>query len=377
MAEITEIRSIEQLASLRLVWHSLWQQTPKATFFQSLDWLEAYWRHHGHEQELRVLVVSSAGQTIGIVPLVVVTESTRVGSVRFLTYPLQDWGSFYGPVGPNPTATLTAAMRHLRNTPRDWDVLDLRWVDCDRTDRGRTKRAMAMVGFRPQEQPWMHGAEVELPESWDEYWNARPRRWRENVRRCRRRLDDLGEVTYVRYRPEGITHGDADARWDLFEACLEVAERSWQADSSNGNTLSSPEVREFLRDAHEAAGRAGTLDMNVLFVDGRPVAFAYNYHCQGRVFGLRKGYDPEYRSGSPGVVLDHLMLKDGCVLGDTHYELGVGSIEAKRHWITGQVTSYRMTHFARTAPKAQVLRLKRWYQDRFTDPAALVATRSA
>jgi len=129
MAKITEIRSLDQLDSLRLVWRSLLQQTPNATFFQSLDWLEVFWRHHGADQQLRVLVVSSGSEVIGILPLTVVTESTGVGSVRFLTYPLQDWGSFFGPIGPNPTATLMAAMRYLNTAPRDWDVLDLRWVD--------------------------------------------------------------------------------------------------------------------------------------------------------------------------------------------------------------------------------------------------------
>ena len=377
MAEVTEIRSIEELVSFRLVWQSLLLKTRDATFFQSLDWLETFWRHFGSDKQLRVLVVSSAGEVVGIVPLVVVTEPTRVGPVRFLTYPLHDWGSFYGPIGPNPTASLMAAMRHLRETPRDWDVLDLRWIDVDRADHGRTERSMSQVGFRPQKQPWMRGSVVDLPETWDEYWKARPRKWRENVRRCGRRLDDLGKVEYVRYRPEGIAYGDADPRWDLFDACIKIAGKSWQSESATGNTLSSKEVEDFLRDVHEIAVRAGAVDLNLVLVDGRPVAFAYNYHMDGRVFGLRKGYDPEFRAGSPGVVLDHLMLEDGHGRGDRHYDLGVGAYQAKRYWITSEATSYRMTHFRSDVARAQVLRLKRWYQSRFGDTEALVEARSA
>ncbi len=377
MAQVTEIRSIEELASYRLVWHSLLLKTRDATFFQSLDWLEAFWRHFGVGKQLRVLIVSAAGETIGIVPLVVVTEPTRVGPVRFLTYPLQDWGSFYGPIGPNPTATLVAAMRHLRETPRDWDVMDLRWIDCDRADHGRTERAMAQVGFRPRKQPWMRGSVVDLPETWDEYWKTRPGKWRENVRRCQRRLEDLGKVTYVRYRPEGIAYGDADPRWDLFDACIAIARKSWQSESTTGNTMCSPAVEDFLRDVHETAVRAGAVDLNLVLVDGRPVAFTYNYHMNGRVFGLRKGYDPEYRAGSPGVVLDHLMLQNGSRQGDVQYDLGAGAYEAKRHWITSETTSYRMTHFRGGVARAQFLRLKRWYQDRFGDTEMLVSARSA
>ncbi len=223
----------------------------------------------------------------------------------------------------------------------------------------------------------MRGSVVDLPETWDEYWKARPRRWRENVRRCRRRLEDMGKVTYVRYRPNGIAYGDTDPRWDLFDACIAIARKSWQSDSATGNTICSPEAERFLRDAHEAAVRAGAVDLNLVLVDGQPVAFTYNYQANGRVFGLRKGYDPEFRTGSPGVVLDHMMLEDGHSRGDVHYDMGVGAIEAKRYWITGEATSYRMTHFRGNVARAQALRLRRWYQDRFGDTEALVAARSA
>lgn len=376
MADVIEIRQLERLPSYRLLWQALLGQTADATFFQSLDWLEAFWRHH-QEQRFRVLLVESGGQPIGIVPLVVVTEKTRMGPVRFLTYPLQDWGSFYGPIGPNPTATLAAAMAYLRLARRDWDVLDLRWIDRDRTDRGRTKQAMRSAGFRPQEQPWMRSAFVDLPKDWRDYWQSRGKHWRVNLDRCRRRLEAEGRVTYLRHRPEGIALGDADPRWDLYDQCVAVARRSWQSRSAGGNTLCSAEVSAFLRTAHAAAARAGAVDLNLLLVDGRPAAFAYNYHRQGRVFGLRKGFDPSFREHSPGIVLDRLMFEDSVRRGDVQYDLGVGSLEAKRPWITGQATSYRVSHFPAMAARAQVLRLKRWYQDHFGDMEALVAWRSA
>ena len=83
-------------------------RTSAASFFHSFDWLEIYWRHFGDGQRLRVLVVRAGGEPLGILPLVVRSERTRLGTVRTLTYPLHDWGTFYGPIGPNPTATLLA-----------------------------------------------------------------------------------------------------------------------------------------------------------------------------------------------------------------------------------------------------------------------------
>ncbi len=140
MTRVVEINDLESLAGYRLLWNMLLQQTPVASFFQSLDWLEAYWRHFGHDQRLRVLVVHAAGDPVGILPLVVRREPMRLGSVRVLTYPLHDWGSFYGPIGPNPTATLIAGLGHVRRTRADWDLLDLRWVDACATPDARSGR---------------------------------------------------------------------------------------------------------------------------------------------------------------------------------------------------------------------------------------------
>ena len=140
-------------------------------------------------------------------PLVVRTESTRVGRLRMLTYPLQDWATFFGPIGPNPSATLVAGLRHVRQTPRDWDVLDLRWVDVDGADLGRTERAMAQTGFRPCGQKWDRTSLVELPETWQAYWQGREAKFRKNIDRLQRRMAEQGRMELVRYRPEPAWRG--------------------------------------------------------------------------------------------------------------------------------------------------------------------------
>ncbi len=116
MTRVTEIHCLEELAPYRLLWNALLPQTRGATFFQSFEWLETYWRHHGDRQRMRVLIVAADDRPIGILPLTVIRERTRLGTIRVLTYPLDGWGTFYGPIGPNPTATLWAGLRHLNAT---------------------------------------------------------------------------------------------------------------------------------------------------------------------------------------------------------------------------------------------------------------------
>jgi CelD/BcsL family acetyltransferase involved in cellulose biosynthesis len=364
MVHVEEINDIHELASYRLFWSLLLPQTHQATFFQSLDWLEVYWKHYGRSQRLRALVVCAEGRPLGILPLVVCTESTRVGPLRVLTYPLHDWGTFYGPIGPNPTATLTAGLRHVRRTPRDWDLLDLRWIDRDGCDGGRTEAAMRRAGFDPRRQAWAQAPVVDIHGSWEEYWNSRSRKWRQSVRNCRRRILSRGKTTLLRYRPRGAACGQADPHWDLYDHCIRIARRSWQASSTNGTTLCHASVCDYLRDTHAAAARAGSLDLTLLLLDGQPIAFAYHYHYGGRVYGLRKGFDPAFAALRPGIVLQQMVLEDSFRRGDRLYDMGVGFLETKRHWQTSLSTSYRYTHFPITVARAQLLRIKRWIQEK-------------
>src|SRR3954454_440461 len=80
MIEVVEVNDLETLAHYRLVWNSVFAATPNASFFQTFDWFDAYWRHFGDGQRMRVLFVFGSGEPIGVVPLCVRRESYRVGT---------------------------------------------------------------------------------------------------------------------------------------------------------------------------------------------------------------------------------------------------------------------------------------------------------
>jgi CelD/BcsL family acetyltransferase involved in cellulose biosynthesis len=368
VSHIEEINDPGRLDDYRLLWNALLPETAGATFFQSLDWFQTYWRYFGEAQRLRVLVVHGPERPLGILPLVVRREKTRMGSLRVLTYPLHDWGTFYGPIGPYPTATLLAGLRHVRRTARDWEMLDLRWVDRDGVDQQRTPTAMAQVGLPGQAQAWTQAPMIELDGSWQDYWRGRQKKYRHNVERCRRRLERQGKLELIRYRPEGSAHGDDDPRWDLYDACLGIAKCSWQGSSGNGTTLCHRCVCDYLRDAHVAAVRAGAMDLCLLTLGGRPIAFIYHYRYEGRIYGLRKGYEPELGCLGPGIVLQQMVLEDSFRRGDRSYDMGAGSLDSKRPWQTSLATSYRYTHFPLASPRTQLIRAKRWLVERFAGP---------
>ena len=367
MPNVTEINCIDELAAYRSAWQSLLSQTAGATFFQSLDWLESFWSHYGRRQQLRTLIVSAEHGPIGIVPLVVYREVTKVGSIRVLTYPLHDWGSFYGPIGPAPATTLKAALAYVARSRPDWDVTELRWVHPEDAGAGRTARAMREAGLQAYKTVWNRTAIIDIEGTWDEYSAGRPQKWQQKTRDWNRKLAKQGQVTYLRYRPKGVAFGEDDPRWDLYDACEDIARRSWQGSSVTGTTLSHESVRPFLRDVHARATKSGSLDLNLLYLDGKPAAFAYNYYFDGSVYGLRLGFDAKLSKAGLGHVLCARMIEDSFKRQDHTCDLGVGSMGAKKRLLTRIVPIFRLSHFRVASPMAQLLRTKRWLQHRALD----------
>lgn len=379
MASVLEINDIEHLAEFRQSWQTLLRQTPGASFFLSLEWLEVYWRHFGHERRLRALLVSEENPgpnaLTGILPLVVEKESSKVGALRVLTFPLHAWGSFYGPIGPNPEQTLTDALAHLRQTERDWDFLELRWLGAPETDPFAAQRALQANGFQAYLTQQDRAAAVDLDGTWDSYWSSRKGAWLRRFHHAERALHQRGDVSYVRYRPKGAELDDGSPRWDLYNTCEDLAKRTWQADATDGTTLSHETIRGFLRDSHEAAAAAGAVDLNMLLIDGLAVAFIYGYHYGGYVYGLRRGYDASLAREGAGNVLLAYTLRDSFARDDRLYDMGVGSLPSKRHFQTRLLPILRCSHYPPSTPRTQVLRLKRWWQSRRC-PVSIAAGRA-
>lgn len=363
MLRVEELHDFDSAPWLEGVWNSLLERTPDANYFQSFAWLRTYWTHRGGGRRLRLLVVRSADEPVGLVPLTVLREPSPLGALRVLTYPADYWGSFYGPIGGEPDVLLRAALEHVGRSRRDWDLLDLRFAPFDADDRAATTREMSRCGFPPSSSLVDHTSLIELPATFEAYLAERTSKWRNNYKRWRRRLDERGSVTFERYRPAGAARSESDPRWDLYDACEAIARKSWQGSSSDGTTLSHESVRPLLRDLHAAACRAGGAEINLLRIDGEPLAFLYAYHYRGSVFGLRIGYDERLSRDGVGNLLYARVIDDSIRRGDRLLDLGPGSIEAKR-----ALTSRVAPIFRRTWANPLSLRGLAWRARRLLRP---------
>ena len=363
-AEVFEVRDPEQLPLLREEWNRLHAATPGVGFFHTYDWFRLYWKHYGTGRRMRVLVVRSGEAVTGIVPLVVQKEKYQCGRVRVLTFPLSDWGMWYGAIGPDQAAVTALAMQHLRRTRREWDMIDLRWTWPAGEDPCRTDEALRQAGFEATSTPYQQTSVLQLAGcDWEAYFASRSKKCRHELRRQRRALEKEGEVELVRHRPAPEAQGGGDPRWDLFDACVDLARRTWQSGLQDGNTICHREVEPFLRDCHEAAARLGMVDLVLLKLNGRPAAFSYNYHCRGELVLLRMGYDAAVSRQGSGVVMVGYQIEDSFARGDQTIDMGIGEYKYKERLRTGVRENRRLRHFSPLGWRSQAVRLTTWLKE--------------
>lgn len=361
MTDVLEINALKDLRSFHLAWTALHARTPGASFFQTLEWLETYWRHFGEGKRLRVLIARSGGKPIGIVPMCEVTKPTPVGPLRVLTYPLDGWGVWFGPIGPWPAAVMVAAMRHLAATPRTWDVLQPSWTTHAVRDNGRTLRAMRMAGLagRPRPQAATSVVECRRFADWNDFLAKRPVEARAELVAQELRLEQLGPFEHRVHSPAPHREGDGDPCWDTYNECLGLDDAVWLTDSPAELAFYRPRVPEFFADAHAQAARLGMVETHVLRVDGRAAASLYAYRNAGEVAAIRAGVAADAPPGALDALASRVVR--ACFdRGDTRVDLSVGLEPFQRRLRTTVVTSTRITHYSSRSWRPRAAGAAQW-----------------
>ena len=256
MLTTTELNRIDDFDAVRATWHRLWSRDRAGDVLSNARVDRNGSAHYPDPQKLRVILVERRGEIIGIVPFCVRTERRKVGSLRMLTYPLNDWGTFFGPIGPQPGTAFRAALRHIRSTPRDWDLIDLCWVDEAASEFLEVGLAMREAGFGLSARPRMEVRICRMDGDWESFVAGKSHNWRRQMRRDLHQLEAAGEVRLLRYRPEAGGSGAEPEHFEIYQLCEEIAKKSWQADAELQSTLCSPRVREGAVAAPSASGGA-------------------------------------------------------------------------------------------------------------------------
>lgn len=319
------------LARLSAEWDTLLSASRKDGPFLRHSWLQTWWRLFGADSELNVVTCRgrAGGELLGVLPLYV-KRSGRLLAARTGRF-LGDEGA--GSVGMTAFArqdveepVLDRFASHLRESRLD--VLDLLRMDADDPllqrlqANGDRSRCESPEGYVCR---WMR-----LPEDWDGYERALPRKQRRTMQLMRRKVQDRGiEVELVR---------DVRRVPSAIEDLVRLHDGRMR--SRYGAAFVSPDSHtRFLERTLRSLSAEDRLRLMFLHLDGRRLAVEVMFRYRDSMYSMLAGFDEEWASLGVGSTLQsHAIgqaIEEGCavldmLLGDQRYKVRAGARETRR-----------------------------------------------
>lgn len=176
------------------------------------------------------------------------------------------------------------------------------------SEAGVAQSLLRDAGFRLVTREAPRSPFLPLPGTWDELLQSMSRNLRSQWRRARRTLEAEGEL-----RVRTVRGGDDLPRG--LEELLRVEASGWKAREGTA-IASTPETRRLYCDFAERAATAGWLRLRLLELDGKAIAADLDCVYGSECFLVKTGFDEDYASFSPGLVLRgealRLAIEDGC-----------------------------------------------------------------
>jgi len=296
--------------------------------FSRPGWIDAYWRAFATGQPVAI-VVRRGDRLAGVLPL-----ERRRGVLRSAT----NWQTpLFGPVAEDAEAAVALAEELFRRVRRR---ADLGFLDREALGLAEARSTAEAAGLRTLERTMTRAPYVPIEGSFDEFMAGLERKFRKEIGRRWRRLEDQGEVE--------VAYEDGSRDLDLLlDEGFRLEGSGWK--SAAGTAIASDPVRErFYREVCAWAATRGWLTLAFLRVGGRAVAFDLCIEVDRTCYVLKGGFDTEARSLGPGVLLTHDELRRAFEAGFTSYELLGEADEYKLHWTRTVRERVRLQVFPRS-----------------------------
>ncbi|MDE2120406.1 MAG: GNAT family N-acetyltransferase [Betaproteobacteria bacterium] len=326
---VSDPRGFDELES---AWKLLEQVSASSSVFLSWDWQRLWWKHYGASRRLRIIVVRSRTDIVGLLPLYLQEQRKAGGLLRVCK--LRQLGSG-GDTSPDdlgglfmPGYEAAAAMhmaRYVVQDLREWDMLH--WSDLPeqspilRHFLDHLPRAGLRMAWRCS-APIVFG---DLAPTWEDYRRSLSRNRRESMARKRRRFEgQAGAALRVIDTPDALDAG--------FDDLVRLHQLRW-AQRTDRPAFSSPQYLGFHRELMHALLAQGRLALLAADMQGSTIAMLYGLQFQGRFCFFQSGFDPAFAAYSPGDVLMGFAIEFAIRQGCSVFDMLKGEHDYKRHYM--------------------------------------------
>src|SRR5205085_2962692 len=188
--------------------------------------------------------------------------------------------------------------------------------------------------------------------SYDQIEAALDGKFRQNLRRRRRRLAEQGEVKY-----QLVDAKDAKALDAALADFFEIEASGWKG--RGGTAIAArPELVGFYTQIARDAARRGALALGVLSLKEKPIAAHLSVVHGGRHYLVKIGYDESLAEYSPGQQLVSDAIRDSCTRGLHEFDFLGPCMEWKLDW-ESELRAHRWLTIFRPTAKGKLVHAAR------------------
>jgi CelD/BcsL family acetyltransferase involved in cellulose biosynthesis len=328
---------------LVLEWEDLAERT-RVDPFRMPGWIVA-WHEAFGRGTLEPLTVRRGQELVGMLPMV--RHGSRLSSPTNWHTPV------FGAVSASVSELEQLAEALFSDRPH---AVLLSFVDRADPLRDAVLHAANRARYRTLESTVLRSPYLPLEGDWESCWNGLGSKRRNTLKRRRRRLEERGRVTLR------IVEG-GDELSPLLGEALRTEAMGWKGRRGSA-IISRPETETFYRRVAAWASERGTMRLALLLVDERLAAFDFALETASSHYLLKTGFDPELRTGAPGLILRAMMIERAYSLGLERYEFLGGEDEYKRDWTADVHERIRVQAF-----RPSIRGLGAWSAHRYGRPA--------
>ena len=325
----TTVEIQDRIEPLIPEWERLAQHTNASPFLWP-GWIRAWWRAFG-KGRLQIFAAYQNGHLVGILPMH--QGRGTLSSTTNAETPL------FGFVAANEAAVKQLLDALISQRARRIDLYLLHFANVSVSLACSTARAS---GYRVITKSAQRSPYVTIDgTTWKTYESRLRRKFRSELRRRRRRLEEKGRLTLeVSDGSEGLD--------ELLEEGLCIEGSGWK-DAEGTSINARPATRRFYVEVAHWAAEYGLLRLAFLRLDGRALAFDFCLEYDKTHYLVKTGYDPTYAKFAPGMVMRYLMLARAFSEGLAIYDfLGVADAW-KQEWTSVHRELHFLHMFAPTA----------------------------
>lgn len=322
---IETISNFEEFLKLEEIWNKILEKSQSDYVCLTFEWFKSWWMGFGKDKQLMVILIKEEGRLIGIAPLMLVSK-------RFRGLPVKEIGFIQNDNSPRcdfiisekREEVINAIVRYLKRIKNNWDVINFSNLPVESANYEIFKECFKKNRFIFGIKDGLCSPFIRISSDWPTYFSNRSKKFHKVLRNKINRIERLGHYSIQKIS----TESEYD---NVLNNIFDISSKSWKA-KFDKDMAGTEENKKFFLELSKICGRKGWVNIWLLNLKDKPIAYEYHLQYKNKLCGLRADFEEKYQESSPGSVLDMNVVKyafESCL---EEYDLCGSSDFYKKNW---------------------------------------------